>query len=297
MNNNFIQRKICPVCNGNQFHTLLSIPFTNSAVFSFITTYYKGNIPEEIFFDVDFKLQACLSCDLIFQENILSEENMFLLYEKWISSDTSLKKRLKASFDFFSAQSASIQSIIKLTKKNPNEIKAMEYGMGWGLWLRMAKAFGLHAVGCELSDSRIQFAQESGLTVVSELSDIQANSLDFIYSNQVFEHLSNPLETLITLSKLLRSGGFIQISVPQGILAKWQLMLPEWNARKDALHPLEHINCYKRSTLKVLAGKAGLKPIRSPYIPEVQDFKSFLKSTARHFYYSTLGTTICMQKD
>ena len=43
-----------------------------------------------------------------------------------------------------------------------------------------------------------------------------------------------------------------------------QLAAPGWRAGKDALHPLEHLNCFTGSTLARLAARVGLAAAPEP---------------------------------
>lgn len=130
--------------------------------------------------------------------------------------------------------------------------------MGWGFWCLMAKAHGYNVCGIEMSKSRIDYARNNGIHVYDNLSKID-KAFDFIYSNQVFEHVSDPVGSLQMLVKHLKDDGIMKISVPNGISVVKENFTSNWQASKNAIHPLEHINCFNNSTLKLLADKSNLK--------------------------------------
>jgi len=296
MNMHFSHRAECPACRGRNLRLLLSKPFTHNSVIKFIDSYYQNRIPRDILENVDYQLQKCRDCSLIFQVNILSYSNMASLYEEWICKENSLEKKKNANPALYSFYSSEIQTLLRLIKKKPGDINVLEYGMGWGVWMNMAKGFGLNVLGYELSESRINNAKSIGLFIIQNLNDIKHDSIDFIYTNQVFEHLTTPYETLRDLTELLRPGGIIQISVPHGSFMELKLKAPWWNARKDSVQPLEHINCYNRKSLKMLAKQFGLQTIVPPFVPEPLTIFTLVKSCIRYLYNISFGTKIYLRK-
>jgi 2-polyprenyl-3-methyl-5-hydroxy-6-metoxy-1,4-benzoquinol methylase len=168
--------------------------------------------------------------------------------------------------------------------------------MGWGFWSNLAKAYNYNVTGVEISTTRVEFAQQSGLRVIEEISQEKSNSFDYIYSNQVFEHIPNPKETIRELARILEKNGIIHIQVPNGRGIERGLRHPNWKAQKDAIHPLEHINCFNRNSLKVLADQAGLS-LRSPlYRPRSNEIKPFLRSHLKYVYDLFWSTQVYMTK-
>ena len=67
--------------------------------------------------------------------------------------------------------------------------------MGWGNWLLAAKALGVSVFGPQLSEERVKYAKKNGITVIT-WDEIQGSNFDYINTDQGFEHLPQPLETL-----------------------------------------------------------------------------------------------------
>lgn len=64
--------------------------------------------------------------------------------------------------------------------------------MGWGDWFQMAQSFGCKAAGMELSEARVSHAQSRGVPAV-EWQELASRRFDFINTEQVFEHVTDPL--------------------------------------------------------------------------------------------------------
>jgi SAM-dependent methyltransferase len=117
--------------------------------------------------------------------------------------------------------------------------------------------------GLELSARRREHARQWGLAVIESLQQVDAG-FDFIYANQVFEHLPEPLSTLRQLCECLSGDGIVHIRVPDGRGVMRRLQRHGWSPDIDAVHPLEHINCFTRASLVRLASSAGLRLFKPP---------------------------------
>lgn len=289
----FYYRSHCPICYSEDKVILLSRDFTHSSVWGFLNGYYYGKIKIEDLSGVNFEIAKCKNCSFIWQANILNDTFMGKLYEEWIDSQESFLKKKHADKELFVKYASEIKKIINFFKKRPFEIKILDFGMGWGYWCQMAKAFGCDVIGLELSQKRIDFAKKNGIRVINNLEEISNNSLDFINTEHVFEHIANPLEVLKELWELLSDGGIIKIAVPNGRKIKRNIAKGNWHATKDALHPLEHINCFTNKTLIKLAHEVGLQLMRQP---SFFVFPMNFKSIAKFFFGRWIGTTLYFKK-
>jgi SAM-dependent methyltransferase len=295
MQNYFYIRKSCPVCSSIEKKIIVSIPFTDDKVWCFLDDYYESRIPKNILVNGRYVVAQCRNCGLLFQEQVLTDDNLVLLYENWISAEDSLNKKLMADLNLFKKYAFEIEGIAKRIKKRPYEINVLEYGMGWGYWTNLAKAFGFNVCGVELSETRSQFAQKNGIKILKTLSGEKKGTFDYIYSNQVFEHLINPRKVLQELTGVLSRHGIIHIQVPDGRMVPKRLLLTDFKIEK-AVHPLEHINCFNRNSLMVLAKTAGLKLVAPIYRPDFSGVKPLVKSNLRYFYDLFFSTQVFLSK-
>lgn len=269
--NNFETRELCPACGAAAGETLFSGKFTDQPIVDFLLGFYssQGMIDISLLAGGKYTLVACGECGLVYQKEILNEHLMYVLYEKWIDPEYALKLHQCFGTEYHLKQLREMANVFHLLGDIPSKLKCLDFGMGWGLWCRMARGFGCEVHGMELSRSRIDYAESFGIPNVSYQS-INGAEYDFINTEQVFEHIPNPLETLIDLKDALSQKGILKISVPDG-----------WNIRKKirsglmrkadsfrgelvSIHPLEHINCFDYSTLIKMAKKAGLRAISVP---------------------------------
>lgn len=256
----FVERPDCDLCGSGNSRILKCVPFTDSAVLSFLKEYYSRRISESLLQGAHFKVAKCQVCGFVWQAQILSDALTNALYDAWISPEESLNKKRYADVSLFARYASEAQIIARLLRKRPYELSVLDFGMGWGYWCQMVQAFGYNVSGFEVSAERIRFATARNVKVISGFEDLLTHRFDFINSEQVFEHIPKPVDTLKSLVSTLKVGGLLRVAVPDGSSAETCLSRPDWRASHDALHPLEHINCYNHQTLLKLGRSAGLEP-------------------------------------
>ncbi len=138
----FHERKDCPICGNTRNRELLSRRFDHPSVHGFLSKYYKDAKYIKELDSYDFTVLECPRCSFIWQKFILDDKHMFELYEKLISGAESLEKKKKASFLFFESYAREMRFISRYLKKSPYLVSVLDYGMGWGYWSLMSKAFG-----------------------------------------------------------------------------------------------------------------------------------------------------------
>jgi SAM-dependent methyltransferase len=269
----FLKRERCPCCQTTQVRELYRCSYDDPAIQDYLTTAYKAVGPGIDYAALRgelFILVECLNCELVYQQYIPDSALMEQLYEHWIDPQTVFARHQQSdTLVYYGRYAQEIMQVMAVLGQSPHTLTFLDYGMGWGKWARMAQAFGTTAYGTELSPSRIAYAQQYGITVLND-SKLPNYQFDFINTEQVFEHLPEPLETLRLLKNSLKPGGLLKISVPDGTDLKRRLNVLDWRAPKGSrnslnpVSPLEHINCFKRITLQKLAASVGLIEYQIP---------------------------------
>ena len=266
MPDNFIYRATCAVCGKNTGKIIYSQNFNDNSLWGYLNEYYGGRLDKSCLSNGVYELAECFVCGFIWQTHVLNNELMELLYTTWISPEESLNKKTGAKYGMFQNYSVEVKSIPLLVfngnTKKPGEIKVLDFGMGWGYWCLMAKAHGFDVSGYEISQKRLAHARNNGIKTINSMSELKDNKFDFINTTGIFEHIPDPRDMLEILIKCLEPGGVIRMSVPDGIVLKNCEISP----RIKAIHPLEHINCFKHSNLIKFAVSGGLEYFRQPYL-------------------------------
>jgi len=262
---NFIERSECPACHHKLVTLIYELPEGSEVIHDYLNDFYSKQGGVEIHFlkGWNYQLYRCNECSLVFQKSILNDDMMEILYERWIDPTIAFEESKKHHLDYYLNLIEEIGQVIQYFKKKPCETFVMDFGMGWAEWCKIAASLGCNVIGVELSNSRREYARKCNINVVN-MDEIERGKLDFINTEQVFEHIPNPLETLQELTSLVKPGGLIKISVPDGYRLNEVLKLSDWKAPKGTLNslnmvaPLEHINCFNFKSIIRMAELSGL---------------------------------------
>ena len=251
-----IERNSCPLCGNQKFNYLYKISYNETDIKNFLLNYYNNKLNLNLILNSDYELLECNKCSFIFQKNIPNDRFSQHLYENIISANESFEKKnnldkYKKKYEF---EISLINSIFK--KKN---INVLEFGAGWGFWAKNAKQNGINVDVFEVSTERIKFMEENHLNVVHDLTNIN-KTYDLIYSDQTIEHLNNPYDLFNSTLPILSQNGYLLINYPSTFMFKRKLK-KNYKPKKDAAHPLEHLNLFNRSSFEFIAKKYNLELI------------------------------------
>jgi len=298
MNQFFLAREFCPACKSANRTELLRLSYTGSPVREYLNTWYSyKKIDEEYLEGCDYVLYECGDCGLIYQGEILNDATLRKLYEEWIDYEkVADRARTMITKNYYIGHAKDFVNILSYLDTPPCETHVLDFGMGFGTWCYLTKGFGCHAHGTELSQTRIDYAK--GIDVIA-WKDIPGYRFDFINTEQVFEHLSDPLEVLGYLRQFLKPNGLIKISVPDGWDLKKRLEAWDWETLQDYTRaenpeeelqriktiwdwespdgsgtensinvaaPLQHINCFNHEALVRMAERVKLVPVAIPVV-------------------------------
>jgi SAM-dependent methyltransferase len=256
----FRKREKCEICGADDSEILYENAFNAEPLKLFLDTYYDGRIDISRLAGGLYSIRRCRSCGFLWQGEVLTDQGLEILYESWIDAAASWKKAKDQPL-FARARLAHQVSLgACLLHAAPAQIRALDFGMGWGLWCEMARAFGFSAAGTELSIHRVRHARSRGIEVVADLFESD-RAFDLINTEQVFEHVTDPVILLRSLTAHLAPGGVLRISVPDASRFLRIFASNHWRPGKDALHPLEHVNGFNHASLLLLAERTGLRPV------------------------------------
>jgi len=151
-----------------------------------------------------------------------------------------------------------------LEKHNPKAGSLLEIGPGYGTFCRLIKkrmpSFKITAV--EPSAALAKVCRDTGINVkhdtVEEFSNKSSEKFDVIVCFEVIEHISEPLEMLISFHKLLNVNGIILFSCPNGLGFDVNI-LQEVSETIDH----EHLNLFNPMTIHKLIERAQFQEIET----------------------------------
>ena len=99
--------------------------------------------------------------------------------------------------------------------------KVLEYGCGMGQNIYLIN----NAIGYDISKFSLKFCKGKGIKTISNIDNIEDNSIDIVFTSHVLEHVENPFETLLLLNDKLKKNGLIIIVLPVEKTGKAGLLL------------------------------------------------------------------------
>lgn len=270
---NFVERTVCPSCDSPRNVTKFVAGFASSAVGDFIRKSFNQD-PLAIG-DWDYHLSECRDCGLVFQRFVGDDAFLKEFYSSWVWDTSNPEKEAPGyKYDIAnyreSRDAHECMTVASFLQKPLSAITALDYGMGLALWVRIAAKLGVKAYGFDLSPVREEFAQQHGVPTLKD-HEIANMGFDFINTEQVFEHVPDPLGLAQKLAGALNPGGILKISVPSA--ESIDITIAELETAQSAadlpsimpMWPLEHINAFRKRSLDRLAKSCGLIKVRPTY--------------------------------
>ena len=280
-----IKRTNCPTCNEDSFKELYSLPYKSPKMVFFLENYYKKDLEIKKIEKNQYRLVECNNCNLIFQEQIPNKEFSKQLYENIIDKENIFSKKENFKKKWHQKLKYELELIQNLFDKKTQEISILEFGAGWGYWSKYFGGKGFNVSAFEVSESRIKFMKKNNIKILQDLENV-SEKFDFIYSEETFEHISNPKETLLNLSNFLNNDGYILLRFPSNFLFKFKIN-NNYQPKSDCAHPLEHINLFKRKSFDKMLTNTNLKTItfqsKFNFSP-----RNFLKDIKNLFFFRSI---------
>lgn len=133
----------------------------------------------------------------------------------------------------------------------------LDVGCGGGLFAACAKRAGWDVRGLDPNPAAAEVASRYGVpvrTATIEESGFDANMFDIIYSNDVVEHVVNPIKAFEEIGRLLVPSGVLILSTPNGNRAL--LRRSDWAGFQSGL---EHLWYFNARSLKWLCRMLNLE--------------------------------------
>jgi 2-polyprenyl-3-methyl-5-hydroxy-6-metoxy-1,4-benzoquinol methylase/Zn ribbon nucleic-acid-binding protein len=232
----------CPVCEGQNFSARYRIG--------------------------DVRIETCLECGLSFQNPQPSDEQLNEIYGPnyfLFSEDDPLGARQFETVKRATArlQLAELAAYLRKSGREPQGLRLLEIGCGYGNLLLEAKNLGFSVRGLDYSAHAAATANHKlGSEVVRAAPTptglFPANSFDVCVLADVIEHVRDPRRFLSDLLPLLDKNGIIFIATPDLNSLSAKLLGPRWVEYK-----LEHLYYFNAESISRLLRNIGFTAIET----------------------------------
>lgn len=255
----------------------------------------------------DYTIYKCTNCNLIFTNPLPDDQLLIDFYQGFLFNKPkkntiqkevrNRKKELKTLFNFQSLDTNTLY---------------LDYGGGTGSSYKAASELGLNAYYHDLDEKAKAFVKEThGLDDDHIIDDIEktATRFDYIFSDNVIEHVKDPVKFTTDLKAILHVGGQIVIKTPHGMNTEilfypfislkgytfaalkynpLPVVIKSYFKRFWHCDPPRHLYAFSKQNLELIAKKAGFRDDEievSYYRVPLFDFsltKMFVSIKARH---------------
>jgi SAM-dependent methyltransferase len=161
-------------------------------------------------------------------------------------------------------------SLIPLVRHYSTGRRVLDLGCGASQFLPLIKRLGYEATGFEGDPARAQIAREQGVEVLSgDWSRIgecfRHRRFNCIVSDQVFEHMLDPIGTLEALSEILASDGVVIFRFPNegSVRRKVELAVCKLKGSRQPLsYFIDHWNYFNERSARRTFASAGYEVLR-----------------------------------
>lgn len=165
----------------------------------------------------EFSLLKCQNCGYFFLQGTFTPEILRDLYSNFYPRSSFDEKNhlpyqeatgFRAWFD--GAKSSPFHWI-------PKNVKILDIGCGFGESLGYHQSRGCKVFGVEVDENIRRVADKYGYKVHVGLFDpniYQKNFFDYVTMSQVIEHVTDPVQTLQGITRILKPGGLAILSTP-----------------------------------------------------------------------------------
>ena len=229
----------------------------------------QGTINWTALADAEYSLCECLSCRLVFQRHIPTQEMLDRVYNEMAQSTFLAKlEHEQLTVDAFQAIAGELAVLFRLLGKPPHETTLLDFGFGHGRWSRVAKAMGATVFVTEFGDDKYETASAIGVHLLSD-EEVTRRRFDIVHTEQVFEHLADPASEFRRLAAV--TDGIFKVAVPKhgnvrrlvetiGFATKspFDRRINKKPAQPHdddyiSIAPLEHLNVYSDQAMTQLA--------------------------------------------
>jgi len=223
----------CPLCQSSDYRNIL--------------TKFEMNIVK------------CKKCGLIYVNPILQELELSKRYTRsfFFNEYLPIFKANSTHYDLNVIRSHFFLYLQLLTKYLTSEKRLLDVGCGAGFFIKASEEIGWEVEGVEISTIASEYAQNIVKVKVHkgklEELNFPAEEFDLVVLMETIEHLTNPLNTLMEINRILKEEGILIISAPDYNSLSRLFLRKNW----AVLSPAEHLSFFTQKTLLHILQKAN----------------------------------------
>jgi len=206
----------CPLCQTNNFEILIKVDpevfVKDNATIGREQLQSSGMLELE-----HIPIVRCDNCHFVYTQKLLSSYWLDIFWNHIFLVEESQKKikRNKKRLRNLKVWSELGSYLLRKHLSDPAQINILEYGCGWGDFMTTARSENVSCLGIEIDPTKVAYCKQQGIEIYKNLDQIPKNrSFNILYSDQVVEHLPDPVGTMEKIKPWLTPDFVGFFSVP-----------------------------------------------------------------------------------
>lgn len=229
----------CPVCEHAEFESFIDLK--------------DWMITKE-----EFTIVKCSSCGFHFTNPIPAETTIGNYYksEEYVSHSSSNKGIINRVYSI--VRNYTLKQKVKLLSSYTNGNSLLDIGAGTGHFLNLAQTQGYEIQGLEPDEDARSFANQQfnlSLEKLDTLTSISSDSKDLITMWHVLEHVYHLKRDLSEIVRVLKTGGYLFIAVPN--MDSWDAKF--YKSYWAAYDVPRHLYHFQEDSIELLLNSFGMK--------------------------------------
>ncbi len=198
-----------------------------------------------------FWILECRVCGTLYADGIGLDDPREVYAELYSDEDLAFPGFIQDSLD-------RLLSAFEPYRSNGN---LLGIGFGGGLELQAAARAGWNVEGIEVSESAVKHARSQGISAFhGELQEAKFpdEHFDVVMASEVLEHVHHPRPLLEEAARVLRPGGLLWATTPNGRGLSRKILGLAWSG----VSPPEHLQLFSPRALRHMLTTAGFEPTR-----------------------------------
>ena len=252
----------CPICKNSQLTDSVRL--------------YDDRYGYPGFFD----LMRCVDCGHAFLRNNFTPDQLTDLYSNYYPRsdfDVDQYRPYHTSGGFSAWLDGAASPAFRWVPRN---VRVLDVGCGFGQSLGYLESRGCDVYGVEADENISRVAEKFGFKVHVGLFDpdiYEPEFFDYVTMNQVVEHVTDPLAVLKGVSRILKPGGRVVLTMPNANGVSARLFGKKW----VNWHAPYHLQFFSRKSMQIASKKANLEVVR---------FRTITASAWLHYQWLHLAT-------
>lgn len=254
--------KNCPFCKKNSFK------------------FISNKFDDRYGFKKYFKIFKCNNCLHKFVSHSFSTKDLQNLYSKFYPRSSFTIKDYKplqlSKYKFLSWFDGDNGT----HKYVPRNVKVLDIGCGFGGSVGYHASRNCEAYGVEADSSIKKVVDHFGLNIKNGLfnyQDYKRNFFDYVTMDQVLEHMTDPVQTLKDISKILKPTGVVVVNVPNSESWGAKIFRSKW----IHWHTPYHLQHFSKKSIQLAAKNSDFNMV---------SIKTFTSSEWLYYQWMSLVT-------